>query len=95
MCIRDRQDGDLHLVVVLQKADGFLDLEVDVVFTCLWAHANLFELGLMSFVLGSPLTLVVFELSIVHDSTNGRLGFRSDFDQIEPLVLGFLESVCC
>lgn len=86
--------GDLNLVVVLEKANCFLDFEVDVVLASFRADANLFQFGLVSFVLRSPLTLVVLELTEVHDATNRRLGLGSDFDQVETLILGFFECFC-
>lgn len=43
--------GHLNLVIVLEKANCFLDLEVDVVLAGFWPDTNLFKLGLMSLVL--------------------------------------------
>lgn len=70
----------LHLVVVLKESNRLLDLEVDIVVTGLRPDANLFQLGLMCLSLFALLFLVVFELSKVHDSTNGRLCLGSDLN---------------
>lgn len=86
--------GDLNFVIVRKKADRLLHFEVDVVLSRLGTYTNFFELRLVSLVLGGPFALVVFELTEVHNSTNRRLGFRSDFNEIKPLFLSFLECFC-
>lgn len=89
------QDGDLHLVVVLEKANGLLHLELNIVFTRFRPNTNLFQLCLVLFTFRSPLTLVIFELSIVHDATNGWFRFGRDFDEIKPVFASLCKCVVC
>ena len=79
------QDSHLHLVVVLEKTNRLLDLKLNIVLARLRSNANLFELRLMLFAFCSPLTLVVLELSVVHDAANRWFRFRRDFDEIKPV----------
>ena len=34
--------GDLHFILMLEKADRFLDLKIDIVLARFWPHSNLF-----------------------------------------------------
>ena len=74
------QDCHLNFIVVLEKVDRLLDLEVNIVVTGFWSDANLFQLGLMSLALLAFLLLVVLELTEVHDAADRRFRFCSNFD---------------
>jgi hypothetical protein len=44
----------------------------------------------VAFVL--PLLLLVLEFAVIHDSANGRLFLRRDFDEVQPSFAGTLQS---
>ena len=90
-----KQNGHLHFIIVLEKTDSLLHLELNVVFARFGSNANLFQFCLMLFTFGGPFTFVVLELSIVHDATNRWLGFGRDFDEIEPVFTGLGQCVGC
>jgi len=89
------QDGYLHLVVVLEKTNGLLYLKLNIVLARFRPDTNLFQLRLMLFTFGSPLALVIFELSKVHNATNGWFCFGRDFDQIKSVFTRFGKRVGC
>ena len=89
------QDGHLHLVVVLKEANCLLHLKLNIVLARLGSNAYLFELRLMLFAFRSPLTLVVLELSIVHDAANRWFGFGRDLDEIKPVFASLFKCVGC
>ena len=74
--------GNLDFVLVFQEANRLLHLEVDIMFTRLGAQANLFGLRSMT-VLILFLLLIVFVLTKVHNTTDGRSLIRCDLNQIE------------
>ena len=77
------ENGYLDFVFVLQKANRLFDFEVDVVLARFGTQANFLQFRLMRFaVLLSPFALLILELSIVHDSTNGWFRFRCYFNKI-------------
>ncbi len=89
------QDGYLHFVVVLEKANRLLHLKLDIVLARLGSNANLLKLGLVLLTFGCPLTFVVLELSKVHNSANRRFGFGRDFDEIKPVFARFIKCFSC
>lgn len=85
------RDSDLHLVVVLQKANRLLDLEFDIMFACFRPQADFLELRMMLLALGLPFGLLIFKFAEVHDPADGRLGFRRNLDQIQASFTGLLQ----
>ena len=89
------QNRNLDLVFVLEKPNRFFYFELDIVFACFGAYADLFKLRLMLFAFRSPLTLVVLELSIVHDAANRWFRFGRDLDEIKPVFASLFKCVGC
>ena len=89
------QDSHLNLVVVLKKANRLLYLKLNIVLARFRSNANLFKLRLMLFAFRSPLTLVVLELSIVHDAANRWFRFGRDLDEIKPVFASLFKCVGC
>ena len=67
------QNRNLDLVFVLEKPNRFFYFELDIVFACFGAYADLFKLRLMRLVLMSTFALLIFEFAVVHDSAYGRI----------------------
>ncbi len=86
------EDGDLHLVFVLQETLRLFDFEIDVVLASLRAEADFLSLGLVS-VIAAVLLLVLFvlELAEVHNAADGWLFIRSHFHQVQPRVSGAVQ----
>ena len=72
-------DGDLHLVFVLQESLRLIELELNVVVARLGPQANFLELGLVAVTFVFFLVLLVFVFAEVHDPANRRVGLRRDF----------------
>lgn len=87
-----KQYRHLDFVIVFQKADGFLDLEADVMFARFRPNSDFFETCLMRFVFRLAFFLVVVKLAEVHDATNRRFRVAGNLDQIETGFLGFVQS---
>lgn len=83
-------DGDLNFVFVLQKTNCLADLGFDVMLTRFGSQPNFFGFGLMSLLAGL-LALFVLVFTEVHDSANGRLFIRRDFDQIQARITCAIE----
>ena len=88
-------DGDLHFVVVLQKANGLLDLKLNIMLARFRTDANFFQLRLVLLAFGCSFAFVVLELSIVHNTAHRRLCLGSNFDQIKPLFASLGKRVSC
>ena len=86
------EDGDLHLVLVLQESFCLFDFEINVVLASLRAKADFLSLGLVSVIAAVFLfVLFVLELAEVHDSADGWLFIRSHFHQIQSRVAGAVQ----
>ena len=89
---------DLHLVAFAEEALHRLHLRVVVVVVDGRAHLDLLDLDdlLLLARLGGLLLLLVFELAVVHQLDDGRLGLRRNFDEIEAFFFrdgaGFVEA---
>ena len=68
-----------------------LDLEINVVLTSLWSHADLFGLCVVRVALGLLFVLVVFVFAVIHDSANRRFLTRSDLDEIQSSFSGVIQ----
>jgi hypothetical protein len=78
-------------VLLFQELLGPVDLGHQVVFTDFGPEAELFVPTVMSVPLVLPLLLLVLELSIVHDATDGWLLGWGNLDQIEPHFASLLQ----
>ena len=77
-------DRDDDLILVGQKLASAIDLHLDVMFTGLWADADLLDLAVMDVPLVPLLLLlVVLELAKVHDPADRRALVRGHLDQIQ------------
>jgi hypothetical protein len=73
---------------------GMRELDVVVVWVGADAKLDLLQLGRWLVAAGLlQLGLFVFELSVVNNTTDRRVGFGGDLHQIEATSLGFLDSV--
>jgi hypothetical protein len=72
------------LVLMLQELAGVSDFDFDVMAPRLGPHADFLELGVVLLLAMLLLLLFVLELSIVHNTANGRSLRGSNFDQIQP-----------
>ncbi len=77
-----KEHRHLDFVLVLQKVDGPLHLEVDVVFARLGTKAYFLRLRVMRSA-ALLLALLVFVFAVIHDSANGRTFVRRYFDEIQ------------
>ena len=88
-------DGDLDLVLVLEKADSLLDLEFNVVLASLWSNTDFLESRLMGLVLVGFLVPFIAELAVVHNTADRRFGFRGDFHKIKSGFTRLVECLAC
>ena len=86
-------NGDLHLIIVFKKANRLLDFEINIVLARLGTHTDLFQFCLMLLTFGSTLALVVLKFTVVHNTTDRRLGLRGHFDEVESQILRFGQCV--
>jgi hypothetical protein len=87
---------ELHAVASGQKAEGVVDLDLQVMVADLGSpDADLLELGLMPVGLGLLLLLAlrVHPLAVIHDPANGWLRLRGDLDEVHPGVAGALKGI--
>lgn len=87
-----KHHGDLNFVAVTEKANGLLDLELNVVLTGLGAKANFFRLNLMRLRL-LLLALFVFVFAVVHNAANRGPLTGSHFNQIKSFVASAFERI--
>lgn len=80
-----KDDGNLHLVFVDEKAAGLFDLEVQVVVPGLRAEADFLEFGVVGRLVGLLLFLVLI-FPKVHHPADGRALVGGDFHQVQPHV---------
>ena len=79
---------------MLQKANRLFDFKVNIVLPGLGPQTDFLEFGLMLLaILLSPLALLVFVLTEIHDPANGWLGLGCNFYQIQSLIPSFGQSV--
>ena len=86
-------DGEDDFVFLGQKLFRAVDLGHQVVVTDLGTDAEFFVLAVMRVAFVLPLLLLVLEFAEIHDSANGRLLLRRDFDKVEAKVFGTLKGV--
>ena len=81
---------DLHLVAVLQEADGVVAFEFHVMFADLRAQTDFFDfrLGAVRFDFLQFLLLLVQVLLVVHYLAHGRSGLGGDFHQVQTEQVG-------
>ena len=90
------KDGGLDLGTFLEEALSVLELELEVVFIGIGAEAYLLDddlRGVGLHLLGL-LPLLVEVLLVVKDLAHGGIGFGSDLDEVETLLLCHLQSLC-
>ncbi len=84
--------GHFHLVTILKEPDHIAHL--DFVVMHIGAGTEFYFLDLNGFLLlagfGFPLLLFVFELAIIHDLTDGRIGIRRNLDEIKSGFSGHI-----
>ncbi len=84
--------GHFHLVTILKELDHVAHL--DLVVMHIGARTEFYFLDFNGFLLfagfGFPLLLFVFELAIIHDLTDGRIGIRRNLDEIKSGFSGHI-----
>lgn len=88
-----KQHGDLNFVVVFEEPNRLFDFETDIVIAGLGAETNFFQFGLVLFTFGLAFGFVVFEFTEVHDAANRRLCITGDFNEVQPGLAGFVQSL--
>ena len=90
-------DGNLDSVAISQELLGVLQLGVEVIGVDTGRHADLLDLDnalvLLCFLF--LFGLLETELTVVHDSADGRIGAGSYLDQIQILFNCYFEGFCC
>lgn len=87
-----KYDIDPYFMALLEKFEGILQLETDVVFAGIRAHPNILQprlLGLFGCLL-SLLLLLIAEFAVVHNPADWGIRFRRQFYQIQLSVEGLL-----
>jgi len=76
---------DFHFVAVLQELIHVTHFDVVIIGICVWPEFDLFDLDDLLLFAGFSLAFLrlVFELTEIHDLTNGRSRVRRDFNKIE------------
>lgn len=88
-----KQNRHLNFVVVLKKANRLFDFETNIVFPRFGSHTDFLKFGLMLFAFGLAFGFVVFEFAEVHDAANRRLCISSDFNEVQPGLTSFVQSL--
>jgi len=85
-----KAQGDLYLVTVVQKLENVAHLNVIVVVIRVWTELNFFDFDdlLLLTCLSFFFLSLVFELAVVHDLANRRVGIWRNFYQIEARFIG-------
>lgn len=89
------EDGEFHLMAGIEKFRGLPPLRLQIVVINLWPDAHFFQLNdvLMAARLALLPALLVTELAVVHQTTDGRHGVWRNFDQIKPALTRHLQRI--
>lgn len=88
------EDGDLDFHAFAEELDSGLGFRLQIVLVRRGGETDFLDDGLLLVLLGFSflLTLLEFELAVVDDLADGRMGLRADAIEVELHVHGLLES---
>jgi len=85
-----KAQADLHLVAVFEETEDIAHLHVVIVLVGVGAEFHFLDVDRLLLLarLGFALLLFVFELAVIHDLADRRIGIGRDLDKIEPGLVG-------
>ncbi len=86
---------DAHFIAIFEELASMFDFHLDIMLVNIRPKTYETEFLLFGFLVGIffAFGLLIFELAVIHDTTDGWDGIGGDFDEIEPHLFGALQRV--